>query len=159
MRKLDIGKKYRIDLAGTVSLGSIPEMRLYDRLRDGRIIGLLVEDIIACEFSGLTRTQHNGASHDLIKTDCRVPVRLQCKSFKDNHADLSPSYMKGKGRKFCTDAFIEYFDSIDAWIFADISTFPVITVYVIGKEAIQDEIILSASSARIHLATLRRLTN
>jgi len=155
---MDMGRSYKIDLTGKVMLGNVPEMLLYDRLRDGRIIGLLVEDIIANEFAGLTRTSSNGSAHDLIKTDCRIPMRLQCKSFKGSHVDVSPSYMKGKGRKFETHLFVDYFSKIDGWIFIDVSSFPVITVYVIDSDSLSTNMILTNNSAKISLASILAIT-
>lgn len=70
---------FTLDLTNKISIGNIPKNILYDRLNDGRILGLLVEDIISYEFNGITRVLSNGCSHDLIKSDVDTPLRLQCK--------------------------------------------------------------------------------
>jgi len=157
-RKLNLPGKYTIDLHGRIQIGDVPEMIAYDRLRDGRIIGLLIEDIIANEFNGLTRTAHNGASHDLIKTDGRVPLRLQCKTFKEVNVELSPSVMRGAGRKFCAKAFSEYFDGIDGWLLADVSKFPSISFYAVTSESITEHLKFTKSGCSVHTRNLTEIT-
>lgn len=158
MIDLTFQKRYVIDLTGQIIIGNIPEMLLYDRLQDGRIMGLLAEDIIAGHFNGLTRTKHNGASADLIKTDCRVPMRIQCKSFKEQSVSVAPSKMKGVGRKFSEQDFDEYSDEIDGWLLIDISSFPKMIVYALDAATAASVWRISATDAKIYRADLMRLT-
>ena len=131
MQKLIFNKRQHVSLYKQIKIGNIPEMLLYDRLRDGRIIGLLIEDIIANEFSGITRVVGNGCAHDLVKTDCKIPIRLQCKSYKNNKLSITPSYMVGSGRKYDYDGMISYLDNIDAFVFIKIDDFPELEIITV----------------------------
>lgn len=127
-QNLKIGKGQLINLVNRVSLGEIPENLLYDRLRDGRIIGLLVEDIIESEFNGITRVKGKGSAFDLIKTDTTPMEKIQCKSYNKGRINIAPSSMIGKGRKFNKALFYDYVAKIDIWILANVSKFPSISL-------------------------------
>jgi hypothetical protein len=161
MRKpLEIPSVNVINLRDRIRLGNIPELILHDRLRDGRIIGLLAEDILPYEFSGLTRVPGNGSSCDIIKSDTSQSVRIQCKSFntdKSRSVDLSPSYMKGKGRKFDLVAFVDYIKQFDAYSLIDVTRFPEMVIYTLPVNVVVDAANTTISSAKLSIATLKRL--
>jgi hypothetical protein len=152
--KLIIPGRYSFSLRGRAKLGYIKENLLYERLRDGRIIGLLAEDIIESEFSGVTRVAGSGCSSDLIKHDCSPAQRLQCKSYRGHGADLSPSGMKGKGRCFSREDFLKYCQSFEAFLLVDVERFPELVVHAISVQSILGLARISKSSATISRSQL-----
>jgi len=147
--RLIFNHRQRFSLSKKIKIGDIPEMLLYDRLRDGRIIGLLIEDIIATEFIGITRVISNGCTHDLIKSDCKTPIRLQCKSYKNNKLSIIPSYMLGTGRKYDYIGMMNYLENIDAFIFIKIDNFPELETITIKTEDIIKIANITESGAKI----------
>lgn len=155
IKSLKIPGSYVLDFTGRVKLGDMPELMLYDRLRDGRIMGLLAEDIISHEFGGITRVKGNGASFDLVKADERIPTRLQCKSFNGTSVDLAPSSMKGKGRKFNFDLFMDYCESFDAWLFIDIAAFPKMVVHAVTMDTVMKLAQVTNASAKLKMSAFK----
>lgn len=157
-RSLDFNRVYQIDLTKRMQIGSIPENILYDIFRDGRAIGLIIEHLVQYEFSGLTRVCGDESSaFDLIKTDFRIPVRIQCKTFKDDSCKLCPSKMLGKGRKFDLDGFNEYLEKIDSYLLVKNSDFPRLKILLLNKSSIVSYASINESGAAIKKTVLNEL--
>jgi len=132
-------------------------MALYDRLRDGRIIGLLIEDIISYSFRNIGRVPGNGSAHDLVSTWKGQAWRIQCKSWnssKDTKCSVIPSNMKGKGRKFDEERFLSYLEEIDAFLLCDVAGFPKLSLQSFTTDQILDLVCVSKSDAVIRARDL-----
>ncbi len=151
MQKVKLGESHLIDLTGKCKLGDIPEYALYQKLRDGRIMGLLVEDIIENHFANMTKVRNANAAFDLFLHYEDAYLLVQCKSSKTNRFCICPSHMKGKGRRFDLDIFLEYLTKFDVFVFAYIAEFPLITVTFMPVRWVADNMIVTRSDAYILL--------
>lgn len=90
---------------------------LHATLRRGSAGGFFAEELAAALLS--SHLDHIPTAGSDFRSK-RNAVKVECKGFNKNGVDLSPSQMKGKGRKFDQDAFDEDARSKD-FIVADTS--------------------------------------
>jgi len=118
-----------INLRDSVSFGPIARSVLSERFKDGRLFGLLAEDLICSHFSNIIKTESNTTKgFDLIANEIG---KIEVKSFTKNGCDVSPSFMKGIGRSFDESNYNEFLDGISGICICDNIDFP--DVYIILK--------------------------
>src|SRR5574337_117313 len=158
MSNLEFQRHYTIDLTGQLKVGNIPSKRLYTRMQDGRILGLLVEDIVVHSFNDMIMSESNGAPIDFFKIDAVSIKDLQSKTFKSSCVSLTPSKMKGAGRKFDLKEFMAYTSKIDGWVFTHTSDFPLLHIYTLETPLVMSAWKITRSDAKISLDDIKRLT-
>ena len=151
MQKVKLGESHLINLTGKCKLGDIPEFTLYQKLRDGRIMGLLVEDIIENHFANISKVKNPNAAFDLFLHYGEEWLLVQCKSSKTNKFCICPSHMKGKGRRFEYNKFLEYLNKFDVFVFAYIAEFPLVTVTFQPVTWVENRMTITRSDAYIVL--------
>jgi hypothetical protein len=125
---------HRIDLTGKISLGSIPESKLYSMYRDGRPLGLMLAEFLTHHFENLEfKLIGDGLGQgvrDVIdgkRYQTRVITKLGC--------DLSRSEAKGKGRYFSEEGHSRHWsECIDGWFIGDVRFVPIVVCAQLPKE-------------------------
>ena len=115
---------YTVNLTGCMSLGPIPPQVLYEKLTDGRIAGLLMEEMHNHLFRNVAMAPSRKSSFDLYVDDLRYEARTITKA----GVKLIPSSQIGTGRTYDEDAYINKRDSIDGYVFADVRNSPVLRI-------------------------------
>lgn len=123
------GKIHEMSAAGSIEFMGIPPTVLDHILRDGRIVGLLLEHALAAVFRNLTVVSDKSAPYDLILTDAapgaqRFEHKVITPTKGRRKADIAPSASKGFGRKYSRKAFVKWLRSIDGVIISDVREFP-----------------------------------
>lgn len=130
------GKAYRMSAAGNVEFMGVPPAILSHLFRDGRISGLLMEHALAAQFRNISVVSDKSAPYDLFITDAAPGAqRFECKVMTGKKgADISPSAMKGTGRRFNRKAFVKRMRGIDGVIVVRVTNFPSIEVRSFSTE-------------------------
>ena len=119
--RLVMRTRYRVSMLDRVQYGPVPKQRLYERFTDGRISGLLNEDMLQTLFIGLTRNDIGGGSHDLMDQQNR---RYEARTITNRGVNLIPSNQIGQGRTINLDAIAERRNELYAFIFVDVRNSP-----------------------------------
>lgn len=93
--------------------------------RDGRIFGLIAENIVANFFE--LKKIYGCHDHDLEKNKLKYEVKTLTKQ----GLKTCPSYMIGKGRKYDKEEHIKYLSGKDGFFIVDNTKFPILTIYYI----------------------------
>ena len=127
---------YLVDLSkGGMKYGPVAEQRLHVEFKDGRIAGLVNEELIA-EVFGMTRMRDQGAPYDLLHQPRGEvePLKLDAKGLNAKYGvSFLPSNQKGKGRKKDLPAYHERRAFLDGYIVVDLRGSPRFTI--LGIEA------------------------
>jgi hypothetical protein len=116
---------YLFDLSGTFTFGDIPEKKLVEILKDGRVASHLLEAQLEIWFSEL-RHIPGCKSHDHVNK--YNGKKYDAKNFtKKNGCKFMPSSMIGTGRSFDPEVFIEKANGL-YYIICDIIDFPRVRV-------------------------------
>lgn len=150
MPELVLGTE-RILMLDPNSCFGVPSNIVLDKvMSDGRVMGLLMEHILADQFSNLSYVGGCG-THDLLMDD---ELKIECKVSGGSSFDIAPSNMKGKGRKFDDNEFVNRLNILDGFICVYLGNAPRMHVYAID---IDDYIIakyyLSKSKTSINMYT------
>jgi hypothetical protein len=128
---------FDVDLTGRLRIGALSIHKLHHALSDGRVLGLLVEDLLACEVHGLAKAEHSGAAHDLFCSGLRSTY--ECKTSKTGSFSVAPSRMKGIGRTFNAADCLEQIKGVDGLLLGNTANFPLIEFAVLR---IPDDLLL-----------------
>lgn len=131
------GKLHKLSADGHVEFMGISTSILSHIFKDGRIAGLLFEHALVAQFRNLSIVSDKSAPYDLIMTDAapgfqRFEHKVATEA-NNGKADLSPSALKGSGRKYCRKKFIKRMQAIDGVILTDITNFPEVRVRSFSK--------------------------
>jgi hypothetical protein len=136
-----------------IAFDGLDENLLRARFKDGRISGLLIEDLLAYVYRNVTRSGDEGTPYDIFLSVDGRPLRYQCKTAnwkKPSSAfDLKPSYMKGKGRRYDRQQMEEHFRLIDGFALVDLSGMPDLTIWTLPVSSLLDTIGEKSCSVKI----------
>jgi hypothetical protein len=146
---------FDVDLTGRLKIGALTTHKLHHALADGRVLGLLVEDLLACEVNGLAKAERAGASHDLFCAKLRKTY--ECKTSKEGSFSVAPSRMKGVGRKFNAEDCMSQIMGVEGLLLGSTSSFPRIEFAVLRVPEDIDLINMTKSDAKVSAANWARL--
>jgi hypothetical protein len=117
-----------VDFRDKISFGNIDSEILYTRFKDGRLFGLLADDLIVYHFRGCKRPNNTCAKG----YDIEIPTigKIEVKTFTKHGCCFIPSYMKGSGRSFNEVKFLDNNNSLSGYCLCDITEFP--DVYIVS---------------------------
>ena len=126
---------------GKIRFLDIPEVELYQFFADGRVTGLLMDQMLNSRYKNLS-AMRNGANKgfDLYQNggDGATPAKpllWETKVWTKHGCDLAPSVMKGKGRTYDKDEFHANAKKLTGgFIVVDIRQFPAMKVFGITTE-------------------------
>lgn len=95
---------------------------------DGRITGFLAEEWINYVFPELEQ-QGKGERYDFV--DPRNGEKIECKIIKGKTLSPIPSGMKGMGRKYDPDKYLQHLSTLDHYIVVDVSELPKVKMFTI----------------------------
>lgn len=154
MPKLDfqLGHSYVINLREKLRYGDITEQRLARRFTDGRLSGLLNEELVVAHFSGLHINEDAGASYDIYSDRAGL---YEVKTVTPRAVSLRPSNQHGQGRIKDDDIALERILSITGYILVDVRDMPLVTVHFVSSAALarlgRYEMTAAQFDRRIHL--------
>lgn len=129
--KLSFGQPFYLDFRNKVSFGNIPSDKLITLFRDGRMFGLLADTLISSYYGKMVIPENKcSKGYDIIIPNIG---NIEVKTFTKNGCSFIPSCMKGVGRKFDKDKFIEFANNVKGYCICDNSEFP--DVYIIVMES------------------------
>lgn len=146
--------KYTVD---PISYGPLDTDLLKYKFKDGRITGLLLEDLYDALFRNVTKCSDKASEWDLYVTENSHSYHYQSKviSSKSSTFDLSPSYMKGKGRRYNETEMSAVIRRMDGYVLTDISQFPDLVIYSVPARPLYN--FVGPKSAKVKLQQLRPL--
>lgn len=123
-----------------IKIDDIEEQQIHDIFKDGRIFGLLAEPWIASKFKNMTKLNDGSAPYDFHMSVGKYgTLKIEHKIMNRNGiADLVPSYMKGKGRKFDRDDYESFVDSVDGFAITSLSDMPLLATGIISSSVLAD---------------------
>jgi hypothetical protein len=122
--KFELGKLYQFSLdPATISFDNLNYSQFKPLLEDGRIFSHLIEKWIETKFSNLTRVS-GCKDYDFVDDQQH---KYDEKTFTKSGCSFYPSCMKGSGRTFDNQRFIEYVEDIH-YIFVDNTNLPMINI-------------------------------
>ena len=110
---------------GHIKIPFIDDAISDELFRDGRIFGLIAENIVS-GFFNLDKV-YGCEDHDLESGSFKYEVKCLTKQ----GLKTCPSYMVGKGRKYDKEEHQKYLESKDGMFIVDITSFPVLTIYYV----------------------------
>ena len=119
--RLNLNVLYELNLTNKVQLGPISKQVLYERLTDGRISGLLAEDLANAIFNNVSKAPSERAPFDLIDEEGH---RYECRTITKGGTALVPSNQLGQGRHYDRVAHKKKVDSLYAYLFVDVRDSP-----------------------------------
>lgn len=126
---------------GKVKFMDIPETELYQFFSDGRITGLLTDQMLNARYKNLSAMRSgNNKGFDLYQNagdgaTPHKPFLWETKVWTKHGCDLAPSGMKGKNRKYNEDEFNANANTLTGgFIVVDIRNFPIMRVFGITAE-------------------------
>lgn len=146
--------KYTVD---PISYGPLDTDLLKYKFKDGRITGLLLEDLYDALFRNVTKSSDKSSEWDLFVVDNHRSYHYQSKVISSGKSefDLSPSYMKGKGRKYIEKDMHDIMRRLDGYVLTDISNFPDLVIYTLPAKPLYS--FVGPKSAKIKRAQLEPL--
>ena len=118
--------KLKLNL-GHIVIPFIDENTSDNLFKDGRIFGLIVENIVS-NFFNLEKV-YGCEDHDL--EDKRQQLNYEVKTLTKQGVKTCPSYMVGKGRKYNIEEHKKYLLNKNGIFIVDNTDFPIITIYYI----------------------------
>ncbi len=125
--KFILGKRTKLDLTDRMQLGPISKQTLYQRFTDGRIFGLLAEDLANALYNNLTKAPSKTTSYDLIDGNGN---KYEVRTVTRGGVNLIPSAQIGAGRSYDEVKHQTKHDSLYAYIFIDVRNSPLF--YITG---------------------------
>jgi hypothetical protein len=127
-----LDKRYEIDLTGHLRFGLIPCKELVNIFSDGRLMGLLSENLIVSIFNTIEHADTKICPYDLL--DVVSGQTFEVKSFTKDGVKTSPSGMQGSGRTYDKGEHRRRMQGVDYFIFVDIRNFPIVTLIPIDAK-------------------------
>ena len=140
MIALEKGVIYRLDLTNKVKLGPISKQILYERLTDGRIFGLLAEDLVNSIYNNITKAPSQRSSFDFLDVEGR---KYECRTITHHGANLVPAAQIGAGRKIDLGKHKQKLDMLHAYVFVDVRDSPRFSLVAISVERLHKKIRIS----------------
>ena len=131
--EFQLGHQYPIDLREKLRYGDIAEQRLARRFTDGRLSGLLNEELAVAHFRGLRLNENAGAEHDLFGD---AGERYEVKTVTPNGLKFRPSNQYGQGRIRDDAAALERIRALTGYVLVDVRRMPNVTVYFVSSAAL-----------------------
>ena len=131
MRPLKLEVVYRLDLTNKIKFGPIKKQTLYERFTDGRISGLLSEDLANALYNNVTKSPSEKSTFDIMDDEGR---KYECRTLTDSGASLLPSSQVGVGRSYNETEHIRKIEALHAYIFTDIRNSPIFKIVAIPIE-------------------------
>lgn len=103
-------------------------------MQDGRLLSALVEVRLRQFFPGFKPAPVN-ATYDLIDPSGKL---WEVRSITKSGAHFSPSYMRGSGRNFDRDGFIDRIKTLEGYILADTHGYPIVRYWAIPTAVVWD---------------------
>ena len=128
-----LGRQYQINLREKLRYGDIAEQRLARRFTDGRLSGLLNEELVVAHFRGLRLNENAGAAHDLFGD---AGERYEVKTVTPNGLKFRPSNQYGVGRIRDDAAALERILALTGYILVDVRRMPNVTIYFVSSAAL-----------------------
>lgn len=142
-----------------IRFDEIDQNIVYAKFKDGRITGLLIEHLYAHIFRNITRSGDEGTAYDLFLRDHGHTLHYQSKVAvwrkPGDSFDLSPSYMKGKGRKYDQAEMLAIHNSLDGYVLTDLSELPKLSIWTIPSSMLLS--CIGEKSAKIKIRDCDRL--
>ena len=135
---------------GHIKIPFIDDATSDELFRDGRIFGLIAENIVS-GFFNLDKI-YGCEDHDLENGSFKYEVKCLTKQ----GLKTCPSYMVGKGRKYNKEEHQKYLESKDGMFIVDITSFPVLTIYYVKD---MDKLLFASKSYKGAKALLDELTD
>ena len=126
-KKFTLKNRYKIDLTNKMELGAIPKQTLYKRFTDGRISGLLAEDLLNALYNNLTKAPSESSPYDLLDDNGN---KYESRVVTKRGVNLNPSNQIGSGRSYNEDKHRTKHESLYAYIFIDVRDSPIF--YIVG---------------------------
>ena len=131
MRPLKLGVVYKLDLTNKIEFGPIKKQTLYERFTDGRISGLLSEDLANALYNNITKSPSEKSTFDIMDNEGR---KYECRTLTESGASLLPSNQVGKGRYYNETEHVRKLEALHAYIFTDIRNSPIFRIVAIPIE-------------------------
>ena len=128
MRLLELEVVYKLDLTDKIKFGPIKKQILYERITDGRISGLLSEDLANSLYNNITKSPSENSNYDIMDDDGN---KYECRTITRLGANLVPSNQLGKGRSIDLAKHEQKLESIFAYIFTDVRNSPIFRIVAI----------------------------
>lgn len=142
MIALKIGIVYCLDLTDKVQLGPISKQTLYERLTDGRISGLLAEDLANALYNNMTKAPSQNSGFDLFDSEGR---KYECRTVTRGGTNLVPAVQIGAGRKIDLAKHQEKLDYLYAYVFVDVRNSPLFRLVAIEVERLESRLRITPS--------------
>jgi hypothetical protein len=155
MPRLELGTERVLMLDPNACFGVPSDIVLGKVMSDGRVMGLLMEHILADQFSNLKYVGGCG-THDLLMDE---GLKIECKVSGSNSFNIAPSNMVGKGRKFDDNEFVKRLNILNGFICVYLGNAPIMHVYAIHRDVyVKAKYYLNASktSSNLYTPTLSR---
>lgn len=113
----------------------IPAEDTLKYFKDGRKASFIIERRLAYEYLGGKIAESEGASYDVFDKDGNK-WEVRCLTGRGMY--FCPSYMKGSGRTFVENGFLEKLNEIEGYLIGRITDFPIVPVYKISSAQVLD---------------------
>ena len=125
-----LNQRYKIDLTNRMQFGEVSKQVLYQRFTDGRISGLLAEDLLYALYNNFTKSPSEGSAYDLLDDDGnKYEVRVITKG----GVSLIPSAQIGVGRQYNEEKHKDKHESLHAYVFIDVRDSPIFYITGISR--------------------------
>lgn len=126
---------YEVDGTGQIEFFGLDVSILCERFKDGRISGLLSENVVDNVFDNIHKVETEKSNYDVIDdlTNTKIEIRVITK----NGVKLIPSNMIGAGRKYNYKKFMEKLDLIGYYIFVDVRELPIMRIFSISSDSVR----------------------
>ena len=121
------------DLAKLAFELHIPQDDTLTYFQDGRRASFIVERRLAYEYLQGKIAESEGASYDVFDKE---GLKWEVRSLTKGGMYFCPSYMKGSGRKFEEEGFLQKLSEIEGYLIARITDFPIVPVFKISKDQV-----------------------
>jgi hypothetical protein len=111
----------------------IPSADTLTYFQDGRRASFIVERRLAFEYLKGRIADSEGAGYDVFDQSGK---KWEVRCLTKGGMYFCPSYMKGSGRKFEENGFLEKLDEIEGYLIGRITNFPEVPVYEINKSQV-----------------------
>lgn len=152
---LQLGIVYRLDLTDKIQFGPVKKQTLYERFADGRIPGLLAEDLADSLYNNIEKPPSKNNNYNLVDDSDR---KYKCHTITTGGTSLLPADQVGKGREYDKAKHIERMESLDAYIFIDVRYSPVFRIVAVPMEKLRWQKRLSALRFDKLIQTLKEET-
>lgn len=108
---------------------TVDDIREY--LTDGRRVSFIIERRLKWENPGWELAASEGAGYDMLDPE---GGKWEVRSITKGGVYFKPSAQVGSGRSYNEEGFFKKLSGIEGYILSDITTFPVVTCYVVPVE-------------------------